>query len=53
MFDKVANGSNISFGFRFLVLPRVDLLGSNFLNERIQCHEIDIFEVVVTSACLF
>lgn len=53
MVDKVTNFSNITFSFCLLVLLKIDLLCSYFLNERVQSHEIDILEMVVTSACLF
>lgn len=47
--NQIFNLANFSLGFCFFVFLQVHLLGSYFLDQGVQCEEVDVFEMVVGS----
>jgi hypothetical protein len=50
--SQILNFAYISLSLRPLEFPQVNFLRSEFFNDGVECEEIDIFEMVVSSACL-
>ena len=47
--NKILNLSDISFSLGFFVLLKVNFLGSNLLDKRIQGQEINVLQMVICS----
>lgn len=52
VFDEVLYFADISLGLGFLVLAGVDFLCPEFVDDGVECEEVDVLEVVVAPAGL-